>query len=265
MPLLETIGSGGVRGLGMFGGIFHIGLTAGNPANSARAILAEAPAAPSGLYWINDGVDTFQVYCDMTRNGGGWMLGIKVTSADTPATMVTASATGDAVPTLSSSGKFSDARINRLRSRSQATTNGYTGNWPWWAEATGLSGGNPGGVSDINMFFYKDAQTFESTCWPGSNAGIPGGVGGQSFSTGTNGKSEWRRITNTYNESSISYSDVAGTPNYGTRGFGHHHPDVLDANNRRFAYYRHPEGGVGGGVFASNFYGVPTNGYLWIK
>jgi hypothetical protein len=203
----------------------------------------------------------------MTRNGGGWMLALKMTGSDTPAQMVTASATGDATPNyaLSSVGKFSDARINRLRSRSQTTTNGYTGNWPWWAEATGISGGSPGGVSEINMFFYKDAQTFESTCWPGSNAGIPSGVGGQTFSTGTNGKSEWRRITNTYNESSASYSDVAGIPNYGTRGFGHHHPDSLDANNRRFAYYRHPEGGGNGGAFASNFYGLPTNGYFWVK
>jgi hypothetical protein len=248
-------------------GASSFGVLQNNPANSARAILTANPGAPSGLYWINDGTDVFQVYCDMVRNGGGWMLALKMTGSDTPAQMVTASATGDSVPNyaLSSVGKLSDARINRLRSRSQTTTNGYTGNWPWWAEATGLSGGSNTaalGGAGINMFFYKDAQTFESTCWPGSSSGVNTGL---SFTTGTNAKSEWRRITNTYNESSTSYVDVAGIPNYGTRGFGHHHPDVLDANNRRFAYYRHPEGGSAGGAFASNFYGLPTNGYFWVK
>jgi hypothetical protein len=52
-----------------------IGLTSGNPAESAAQILAVAPSSTNGLYWIQprgSGISAQQIYCDMT--GGGWML-----------------------------------------------------------------------------------------------------------------------------------------------------------------------------------------------
>ena len=54
------------------------GLTAANASTSAYAIKQAYPAATDGLYWIknpniNGGV-AFQIYADMTTDGGGWTL-----------------------------------------------------------------------------------------------------------------------------------------------------------------------------------------------
>ena len=56
----------------------RIGFTQSNPASSAKEILWENPGAPDGVYWINlPTVGVKPCYCDMTYNGGGWILIMK--------------------------------------------------------------------------------------------------------------------------------------------------------------------------------------------
>ena len=52
-----------------------IGSSRSNPASSAGAILAVNASAPSGYYWIAPaGNGPYYTYCDMSSDGGGWML-----------------------------------------------------------------------------------------------------------------------------------------------------------------------------------------------
>ena len=52
------------------------GLTPNTPGRTARAIKAQTGTTTTGFYWIQSEEMTFpvQVYCDMTYDGGGWML-----------------------------------------------------------------------------------------------------------------------------------------------------------------------------------------------
>jgi hypothetical protein len=65
-----------------------LGESSSTPAVNAAAIKTANPTAPDGLYWISDswtGNVATQVYCDMTIDGGGWMLwACKVTNTHNP-------------------------------------------------------------------------------------------------------------------------------------------------------------------------------------
>ena len=48
--------------------------TQASPGASCKDILKQAPGAPTGAYWVKTPGGTYQVWCDMVNDGGGWTL-----------------------------------------------------------------------------------------------------------------------------------------------------------------------------------------------
>ena len=87
MPFVSSArGTFGAVGKGR--GRSALGESASTAALSASAIKAANPTAPDGLYWISapwTSNTPTQVFCDMTIDGGGWMLwACKVNSTHNP-------------------------------------------------------------------------------------------------------------------------------------------------------------------------------------
>ena len=123
------------------GGGFTLGRSPSDPADSALDILADDPSAADGPYWINvSGVAT-ELYCDMTTDGGGFMLAAKyMGSGGSNTGSNNVSDLNNLTTTSSATHKLSDTDIKAL-----AATNS---NYEW-------SPRSPSGASPTTIYIMR--------------------------------------------------------------------------------------------------------------
>lgn len=92
------------------------GLSSSNPGSSAYQIKLNYPSSTSGFYWIQTASGAQLIYCDMTDDGGGWMLLHRTAaggvSTSTGAVGSISGTAGTTTGTVSNPYKLSDADIN---------------------------------------------------------------------------------------------------------------------------------------------------------
>lgn len=151
---LSSLGGGGTGGF-TFGKkkvlsdppVFTLGRSASDPADSALDILADDPSAADGPYWITVGGVATELYCDMTTDGGGFMLVGKYNGSGGSNTgSNNVSDLNNLNATTNATHKLSDTDIKAL-----AATNGY---YEW-------SPRRPSGSSPTTIYIMR----YSSTNW----------------------------------------------------------------------------------------------------
>lgn len=155
-----------------------IGQSAAEPARSCAQILVAGASVGDGIYWIDpdsgDPGDAFQVYCDMTTDGGGWMLGVNsVAGSEAPSSDITANS--GLGPWLSTGHTrdlryWAESRAAEIRHQiivgdgryfHAKYTGGYYQALPAFTEWTTFSDHNPGSESIIWSHFSQRWTTFD--------------------------------------------------------------------------------------------------------
>ena len=90
--------------------------TEANPASSCQAILEASASVGDGTYWVKADNTVFQVYCDMTRDGGGLTLVLRGRKKDPTgwATVAALHLADLANRSGTNSSKASDVAINAM-------------------------------------------------------------------------------------------------------------------------------------------------------
>ena len=198
-----------------------------NPAISGMALKNED--LPSGTYWIKptSSTNSYNMYVDNDRNGGGWVLCVHARTSTCQEHM-----TNSAVRINNSIGpRFGNTNTSKVEDswmNAMVGVSTYTGSTRYWLEAHGFD--NP-----VKNMFVDSSATVDLL----------------SSASNQNART---RVSTSY-EGSISDRG----PNSGTRGFGDHHT----SGGTYFAYGRHPEQGNNCGFRSDNL--GASNGYLWIK
>jgi hypothetical protein len=92
-----------------------LGSTSLTPGTNCASIRAASPGAPSGQYWIVNGTVSYQTWCEMSADGGGWALAMRTRAS--PASVFTYAhsawtdtstygAVSDLSPTAATDAKF---------------------------------------------------------------------------------------------------------------------------------------------------------------
>jgi hypothetical protein len=201
----------------------------GNSAASPIVDIAGLVGRASGFYFVkpNGASAAVKVYVDNDRNGGGWVLVARVTTASCQAHMNRAAVglkNSNEGPTKQDdkTTKFDDEFIQQLRSSSSAK---------------GTIG------------FWMEAQNFGKDTFISSQATV-------NLEASANSMSQRTNLATSYRENAVL---TQARPNEGTRGFGDHH----DSRGTFFAWGRHPEQGNNCG-FREDRLGS-SNGFLWVR
>lgn len=193
------------------------GTTQAKAAKSALAIKNTTGTTTNGYYWIkpNDNIAAQQVHCDMTNNGGGWMLmsfcGINVTNGahvedaqygypfNMGSTSTSLTSTNQSSGTAGNMGQsFIDALVQNGRSSAVACfrieDSGTTWkNWYFaadsnarWFTIAGGRNGNGSGTSSNSTNAALSGNTWLRTCYPTytANSGNNGAGSVSGTSTG---------------------------------------------------------------------------------